>query len=188
MRNWEIGLYGLVAGAVVALGVAVGFALGIKSGLLCLALGLLLAGWGLAFTLWRYRKIKALCRTLQAAATGAQVPDIRTNREGELSILQNDLYKLLTQLAGQADHLRTDKRYLADTLSDISHQLNTPLTSLMVHVDLLQSEVLPPETRRWTSAWGMPPMYPTRRRWIWPRKSVLCLEWNSRCSSSPSIA
>lgn len=148
MRNREIGLYLIVAGVITVLGTWTGCLVEPTVGLLCCTLSLALSGWGFAFTLWRYRKIKELTQTLEVAATGAQVPDIRSNREGELSILQNDLYKLITQLAGQADHLRTDKIFLADALSDISHQLNTPLTGMMVHVDLLQSESLPPEKRR----------------------------------------
>lgn len=148
MRNREIGLYLAVAGVLTMFGAWIGYQFQPEVGLLCLLLCLALAGWGLVFTLWRYHKIRELSQTLEAAAAGARVPDIRTNREGELSILQNDLYKLTTQLTGQADHLRADKCYLADALSDISHQLNTPLTSLMMYVDLLHNESLPNEKRR----------------------------------------
>ncbi|NLW78669.1 MAG: HAMP domain-containing histidine kinase [Ruminococcaceae bacterium] len=149
MRNREIALYLLVSVLISAAVAVPGFVLGgLCAGLLCLLLAALLIGWGLGFTLWRYRKIKTLSAALAASAAGGTVLDLRTNREGELSILQNDLYKVTSALAGQADHLRQDKLYLTNALSDISHQLKTPLTSLMVNSDLLQAGNLPDDKRR----------------------------------------
>lgn len=148
MRNRELWLYIGVSCGIGLVGSAVGFAIGRQAGLLCLALLVLLGGWGLCFTLWRYRKIRMLSDVLALAAGGGQVPDIRTNREGELSILQNDLYKITSALAGRASHLQQDKKQLAATLGDISHQLKTPLTSLLVLTDLLQDESLPAEKRQ----------------------------------------
>ena len=74
--------------------------------------------------------------------------DLRDNVEGELSALKNDIYKVTVMLAHQADLLQKDKLYLADTLADISHQLKTPLTSMMVMTDLLEQPDLPAEKRR----------------------------------------
>lgn len=42
-------------------------------------------------------------------------------------------------LSKQAELLKTEKEQLANALSDISHQLKTPLTSMMVMADLLSS-------------------------------------------------
>lgn len=149
MRNRELGLYWVVATSVSAVGIAAtAIAAGAAAGFICAILCLALSGWGFAFTLWRYREIRKLSTALSRAAAQGQVLDLRSNREGELSILQNDIYKITSALAGQADHLRQDKRFLADSLSDISHQLKTPLTSLLVHSDLLQNEDLPAEKRR----------------------------------------
>ncbi len=65
------------------------------------------------------------------------------NREGRLSILRNDIQTLVRLKQEQADALLRDKNKLKDSLSDISHQLKTPLTSMMVMADLL--ETAPPE-------------------------------------------
>ena len=66
--------------------------------------------------------------------------DIMDNSEGEMSILKNNLYKIMTLLKTQNEQLNTDKLYLANSLADISHQLKTPLTSMMVMSDLLKDE------------------------------------------------
>jgi len=72
-----------------------------------------------------------------------QATDLRDNREGRLSILKNDIHTLATRLHEQADNLLAEKRALADTLADISHQLKTPLTAMMVMAELLTDA--PPE-------------------------------------------
>lgn len=67
-----------------------------------------------------------------------QARDLRDNLEGRLSILKNDIHILARRLNNQAVNLQQDKAALADTLADISHQLKTPLTAMMVMVDLLE--------------------------------------------------
>ncbi len=68
---------------------------------------------------------------------------MRDNAEGELSILKNEIYKTTTRLAEYNETLRREKVRLADAMSDISHQLKTPLTSMMVMADLLRDDSLP---------------------------------------------
>jgi len=72
-----------------------------------------------------------------------QAVDMRDNLEGRLSILKNDIHTLAGRLNEQADNLHKEKLALADTLADISHQLKTPLTAMMVMVELLDDA--PPE-------------------------------------------
>jgi len=67
-----------------------------------------------------------------------QAHDLRDNLEGRLSILKNDIHILARRLGNQNVNLQQDKAALADTLADISHQLKTPLTAMMVMVDLLE--------------------------------------------------
>jgi signal transduction histidine kinase len=64
--------------------------------------------------------------------------DLRDNLEGRLSVLKNDIHTLARRLSNHAEILREDKMNLANTLADISHQLKTPLTAMMVMVDLLE--------------------------------------------------
>lgn len=59
--------------------------------------------------------------------------------EGELSILQSEISKLLLRIREQNEALREDKKYLANALADIAHQLKTPLTSLSLLITLLEN-------------------------------------------------
>lgn len=88
----------------------------------------------------RYKKIADLNNYLSLVCAGNYLIDIKDNTEGELSILKNNLYKVIVLLRSKNELLEKDKIYLADSLADISHQLKTPLTSLMVMVDLLKDE------------------------------------------------
>ena len=63
--------------------------------------------------------------------------DLEDNEEGELSILKNELYKTSIMLNEQALNSKKDKEALKDSLSDISHQLRTPLTSINLMIDNL---------------------------------------------------
>ena len=57
--------------------------------------------------------------------------------EDELSILKNEIYKTTVMLKENADNSLKDKRELKKSLEDISHQLKTPLTSILVILDNL---------------------------------------------------
>lgn len=102
----------------------------------------------LGFTAARYHQIAQLSFYLNRILSGEYGMDLRDNVEGELSALKNDIYKVTVTLAHQAELLKKDKLYLADTLADISHQLKTPLTSMLMMTDLLEQPNLSDEKRR----------------------------------------
>lgn len=55
--------------------------------------------------------------------------------EDELSILKNEIYKTTIMLKETAENSNKDKINLKKSLEDISHQLKTPLTSILVMLD-----------------------------------------------------
>lgn len=132
-------LIGLTATAVSA---AVCFFFG-KSGIcsvICLILGVIVVATSLKLKSDRYKKLAELNDYLSLICAGEYNLDIIDNEEGEISILKNNLYKVTILLRSQNELLKKDKLYLADSLADISHQLKTPLTSMMVMTDLLKDE------------------------------------------------
>ncbi len=60
---------------------------------------------------------------------------IETISEDELSILKNEIYKTTIMLKESAENSNKDKMNLKKSLEDISHQLKTPLTSILVMLD-----------------------------------------------------
>lgn len=73
--------------------------------------------------------------------------NIKEYQEGAFSNLKNDIYKITNKLKYQQQQLLQDKRYLESTLSDISHQIKTPLTSMYVINNLLEDSKLDPKIR-----------------------------------------
>ncbi|MFD0672622.1 sensor histidine kinase [Cohnella sp. GCM10027633] len=57
--------------------------------------------------------------------------------EGEIGLLANGVQELSLRLRETIEQLHRDKDFLKDTVADISHQLKTPLASLIIYVDLL---------------------------------------------------
>ncbi|WP_404430531.1 ATP-binding protein [Sutcliffiella horikoshii] len=142
-RNREIQLYLIVMiliGAVVS--GAAAFFLTISAAMLVLITSVLLIACSLIFTRWRYREIENLSGYLRRISNGDYELDVRDNHEGELSILKSDIYKVTLMLSEQSSYLEQDKIKLTNAISDIAHQLKTPLTSMMVMADLLSGNKL----------------------------------------------
>lgn len=61
--------------------------------------------------------------------------DLDEFSEGQLSILKSEIYKITIMLKEEAENSKNDKLELKNSLSDISHQLKTPLTSILISID-----------------------------------------------------
>lgn len=103
-------------------------------------LGASITLYAIAFTKVRYRKINELADYLYQIYMGDFTLDVRDYKEGELSILKSEIYKLTLRMVEQNELLLKDKTYLADALSDITHQLKTPLTSISMMADLIAAD------------------------------------------------
>lgn len=60
-------------------------------------------------------------------------------KEDEFSILEDELYKTVMMLRESREKEREEKEKLCNNLADISHQLKTPLTSMSLMIELLES-------------------------------------------------
>ncbi len=65
---------------------------------------------------------------------------IESNDEGELYRLFHEVNSLAAILNAHAENEKNAKKFLRDTISDISHQLKTPLAALNIYNGLIQDE------------------------------------------------
>lgn len=101
-----------------------------------------------AESFFRYRKIAELAAVIDDILHGEDIALLREVSEGELSILESEVNKMLIRLREQNLRLSHDKEYLADSLADLSHQLKTPLTSMNLLVTMGERESASEEKRR----------------------------------------
>ena len=87
-----------------------------------------------------YKKIKKIDLYMNNILNGDYSLDIKEYCEGDISNLKNDVYKMTVKLKEQSELLLKDKKYLEETLEDISHQIKTPLTSMYMINDILSNE------------------------------------------------
>ena len=83
------------------------------------------------------KEIGEITKYLEAINNKNYTLKIDENSEDELSILKNELYKVTVMLRENASNSLKDKVNLKIALEDISHQLKTPLTSILIILDNL---------------------------------------------------
>ncbi|WP_066190531.1 sensor histidine kinase [Gracilibacillus timonensis] len=148
LRNKEIYLFIVTSVLIVVIGILIGWRISPATAMLVAGTGILLAVSYLLLLFWRYHRLQQLTQYLRRIMAGDTSLDVRDNREGDLSIVKNELYKMTRMLSEQQEMLQEDKDQLTDAISDISHQLKTPLTSMTVMADLLSDATLPDPKRQ----------------------------------------
>ena len=108
--------------------------------ILALIIYLLLLIINFVFIYHIYKKIKKIDLYMNNILNGDYSLDIKEYCEGDISNLKNDVYKMTVKLKEQSELLLKDKKYLEETLEDISHQIKTPLTSMYMINDILSNE------------------------------------------------
>ncbi len=88
----------------------------------------------------RDKEIKSITKCIEEINHKNYELQIDTMSEDELSILKNEIYKTTIMLKEAAENALLDKRNLKQSLEDISHQLKTPLTSILIILDNLIEE------------------------------------------------
>ena len=68
-------------------------------------------------------------------------------KEGELSVLSSEIHKMTIRLREQNAELQSEKQFAKEALEDISHQLRTPLTSVMMILGLMNDSELTEKDR-----------------------------------------
>lgn len=103
--------------------------------------------FGIIFFVVSYNKkkkqddeINNLTNYLKRINEGIYDLEILDNTEGDLSILKNEIYTTTISLKKIYEHEYDEKIKIKDNLANISHQLKTPLTAIMLMIDTLIME------------------------------------------------
>lgn len=147
-RNREVKLISVIILVITLIMSTISFAIDIRAGAMVLTLAVLLYFVFYIYTIRRYRDLNDLSEYLRRVSSGDYSLDIRDNKEGELSILKSEIYKVTLMLTEYNEQLQGEKVLLSEQMAEISHQLKTPLTSMMMMVDLLSDDNLSVERRR----------------------------------------
>ena len=124
-----------------------GFSVSVCAGVICLASGLCLTSVILIYIVRQKKKIKELTRYVHMINEGKYDLYPEKNSEEETSVLQNEIYKTTVVLREKSEKAIKARIQLKDSISDISHQLKTPLTSVTLMLDNLNDD-LPLQLRR----------------------------------------
>lgn len=115
----------------------------------CIAFGLAFAVLFLGYLKIQKKQTMNIAKRIERINLGDYSLQIDENSEDELSLLDNQIYRTTVKFREQAENSNKDKENLQKSLSDISHQLKTPLTSIIVMVDnILDDDDMPLEIRR----------------------------------------
>ena len=95
----------------------------------------------------RGEKILHLCDEIDKILHGAETVNFDDFKEGELSILSSEIHKMTIRLREQNSALKGEKAAMKIALEDMSHQLRTPLTSVMLLLEMLRDPNLPQNER-----------------------------------------
>ena len=150
LRNSEIKKWGFINLLIVAAAVVFSYILSkqnIKVAAIVCVAGFIQFLANVFFTKRRYDKLASISDKIDAILHGDEHLSFEQYKEGELSVLSDEVEKLVIKLREQTERLRNDKVFLADSIADISHQIKTPLTSINLILNFLREEDITYERR-----------------------------------------
>lgn len=83
------------------------------------------------------KEIDNITNYLKKINEGIYDLEIIDNKETELSILKNEVYKTVITLRTSLEKISNDKLIIKDNLANIAHQLKNPLTSILLMIDMI---------------------------------------------------
>ena len=134
------------------------------AGIVAAAACLIYAAIAAFFRAKRHDTIRQLCDDTSRILRGAEQISLNSFDEGELSILASEIRKMTVQIREQNRALQQEKTFLKEAMEDMSHQLRTPLTSMMLLIEIMRS----PELSRQQTAETLQEMLAllTRMQWL----------------------
>ncbi len=95
-----------------------------------------------------YTEVERISQMMSDMMEGKEELPEEEYEEGAMGILYSNFYKVVGILQESRNRELNEKIFLRDIISDISHQLKTPLASLNVFVDLLLEDKIVDEKKR----------------------------------------
>ncbi len=95
-----------------------------------------------------YNEIEVMSETMENFIEDKESLPEEEYREGTIGIFYTNFYKMIEALKESRDRELQEKVFLRDIISDISHQLKTPLASLNVFIDLLLDDKIDEQKRQ----------------------------------------
>ena len=96
----------------------------------------------------RHKEIDNITNYLKRINDGIYDLEIIDNIEGDLSILKNEVYTTTVSLKSLYAKENKERIKIKDNLANISHQLKTPLTSIMIMINTLLEEHVSKEKQK----------------------------------------
>lgn len=94
-----------------------------------------------------YKRIRRITVGAKRIIEGDYDIEMHEDQEGDFSKLANAFNSMKKIILSQLDELKKEKQFLVDLMADISHQLKTPLSSLVVYNDIMLHKDLSLEQR-----------------------------------------
>lgn len=131
---FSMGLILLTGGILISL-----FSLAGALGFLCG--GVLIGGCAAFSQFQQYHQIAVVTEKVDRILHGEESLVV-AQEEGELAILTNQIEKMTNRLREQSASLEKEKNHLANSLTDVAHQVRTPLTTLFLLTEQLRTPEL----------------------------------------------
>ena len=94
------------------------------------------------FLVKRQQRLSDLCDEIDEILHGAETVSFDAFQEGEIGILSAELQKMTVRLREQNAELREERQFMKETLEDMSHQLRTPLTTMLLILGMMREPEL----------------------------------------------